>query len=540
MKNRERQMKIEFVGGARSVTGSCFIIKDHDFTIMVDCGMFQGKRELKDRNFMDLVYNPSEIDTVVLTHAHIDHSGLIPKLVKNGFRGDIYATNATKDLCEIMLPDSAHIQEMDAKWVNRKNSKLGRGEITPIYTIEDAEESIKHFKPVQYGKKVQIHPRIEICFRDAGHILGSSFVEMWIDNGGKVSKIVFSGDLGPDNQALIRDPEIIDDADFLLIESTYGNRLHRSKEDTYIEFKEIIQESYNSRGNIIIPAFAIERTQEIIFSLGKMLRNGEIPVMPVYIDSPLAISATEIFRKNENLFDEETKKILLSGDSPLDFDNLHFTRTTKESKKLNEEAAGSIIISASGMCTAGRIKYHLQNNLYKRNSSVIFVGYQAEGTLGRRIIDGAKQVRVYGEDVSVNAKVHTLGGFSAHADRDGILNWVGNIKNPDLKVFIVHGEVESSMALSGSISTELGFNTYVPKWGEIIDLVKEEFQHVRYESKGSITDIDKEIEEFTVIFNELVEKYNVAKSENRAFDAKRLKEDISDIREILAEVVDEI
>jgi metallo-beta-lactamase family protein len=533
-------MKLEFVGGARSVTGSCFIIKDHDFTIMVDCGMFQGKRELRDRNTMNLVYNPPEIDILILTHAHIDHSGLIPKLVKNGFRGDIYATKATKDLCEIMLPDSAHIQEMDAKWVNRKNRKLGRDKIDPIYTIEDAEESIKQFKPVQYGKKTQIHPRVEICFRDAGHILGSSFVEMWVDHGGKVSKIVFSGDLGPNNQALIRDPEIIDDADFLLIESTYGNRLHKSKEDTYSEFKEIIQESHNSKGNIIIPAFAIERTQEIIYSLGKMVRSNEIPEMPVYIDSPLAISATEIFRKNKNLFDEETRKILLSGNSPLDFENLFFTRSTKESKKLNEEAKGSIIISASGMCTAGRIKFHLQNNLYKKNSSVIFVGYQAEGTLGRRIIEGAKQVRVYGEDVAVNAKIHTLGGFSAHADRDGLLNWIGNIKNPDLRVFVVHGEVEASMGLAGAISSELGLNAYVPKWGEIIDLVEEEYQHVRYESTGPITDIDKEIEEFTLTFNDLVEKYTIAKNENRALDAKRLKEDISDIREILAEVVDEI
>ncbi len=533
-------MKIEFVGGARSVTGSCFIIKDHDYTIMVDCGMFQGKRELKDRNTMNLVYNPSEIDTLILTHAHIDHSGLIPKLVKNGFKGDIYATRATKDLCEIMLPDSAHIQEMDIKWINRKNSKLGRREVEPVYTIEDAEESIKQFKPVQYGKKIRIHPRVEICFRDAGHILGSAFVEMWVDNGGKTSKIVFSGDLGPTNQALIRDPEIIDDADFLLVESTYGDRRHRSRDDTYSEFRDIIKESYNNRGNIIIPAFAIERTQEIIYSLGKMTRNGEIPEMPVYIDSPLAISATEIFRRNEKLFDEETRKILLSGDSPLDFETLYFTRTTKESKRLNEEAAGSIIISASGMCTAGRIKFHLQNNLYKRNSSIIFVGYQAEGTLGRRIIEGAKQVRVYGEDVAVNAKIHTLGGFSAHADREGILNWIGNIKNPHLKVFVIHGEAEASMSLSEAINSQLGFHAYVPKWGEIVDLVEEEYRHVRYESTGPITEIDKEIEDFTETFNQLIEKYTIAKKENKALDAGRLKEDISDIREILAEVVDEI
>ena len=338
-------MKIEFLGAARTVTGSCYIVKDEDFTIMVDCGMFQGKSELKGRNYLPRVHTPTKIDALILTHAHIDHSGLIPKLVKRGYYGNIYCTRATADLCSVMLPDSAHIQEMDTRWINRKNKKLGRDPVEPLYTVEDAEKSMENFVPVGYGEMIEIHPRISIRFRDAGHILGSSIVEMWVDEGGKKTKIVFSGDLGPGNQAIIRDPEIIDEADYLVIESTYGNRFHKNKEDTYNEFREIILDSYNREGNIIIPSFAVERTQEIIFTLNKLLNSGEIPQIQVYIDSPLAISATEIFKKNEDCFDEETKQILLSGDSPLDFPTLHYTRSTEESKKLNDEARGSIIIS---------------------------------------------------------------------------------------------------------------------------------------------------------------------------------------------------
>ena len=331
-------MEIEFVGGARTVTGSSYIIKDNDFTFMVDCGMFQGKQELRNRNSMDLIYAPKKIDALLLTHAHIDHSGLIPKLVKEGFFGNIYSTKATADLCAVMLPDSAHIQEMDIKWLNRRNRKLDRPQMDSLYTVEDAEKAIENFAPVSYGETIKIHPRIRVRFRDAGHILGSSFIEMWIEDGGKQKKIVFSGDLGPKGQAIIRDPEVIEDADYLLIESTYGNRLHKSKEDTYDEFKNIINESINRNGNIIIPAFAIERTQEIIYTLAKMISNRDIPHLPVYIDSPLAISATEIFRENPECFDKEMHSLLTSGQSPLDFKGLHFTRTTEESKALTKNA----------------------------------------------------------------------------------------------------------------------------------------------------------------------------------------------------------
>jgi metallo-beta-lactamase family protein len=536
----ELNMNLKFMGGAGSVTGSCFIVQNNDFNIMVDCGMFQGSREIRDRNYLQEKYIPENIDALLLTHAHIDHSGLIPKLVRHGFQGKIYATKATTDLCSIMLPDSAHIQEIDTKYINKKNKKLGRAEVDPIYTIDDAEKSIKKFTAVSYNEIIEIHPKVKVRYRDAGHILGSAFIEMWIDEGGKSTKIVFSGDLGPKGQAIIRDPEIIDEADILLIESTYGDRLHKNRTDTYNEFKEIILESHNNKGNIIIPAFAVERTQEIIYTLAKLFSKKEIPIMPVYIDSPLAISATEIFRKNRQCFDDETWKIIKSGRSPLDFKNLYFTRKTEQSKKLNEEAEGAIIISASGMCTAGRIKHHLQHNLYKAKSSVIFVGYQAEGTLGRRLINGANQVRVYGQDVAVKAKIHTLGGFSAHADRDGLIDWVKNINNPDLKIFVVHGEENSSKSLADAFQKNLNLNSYVPKWGEIFNLENMERRKDFTAVVDSYSGLDSEIEKLSTALQTLVQKYNKAKSQEKYFEVQRLQEDISDVKEMLEMVSDEI
>lgn len=532
-------MEIEFVGGVRTVTGSSFIIKDSDFTIMVDCGMFQGKNQLRDRNYMPLVYAPGQIESLLLTHAHIDHSGLIPKLVKKGFKGDIISTKATADLCKIMLPDSAHIQEMETTWLNKKNKRLGRDLVDPIYTVEDAENSLDYFTPIIYGQMIEVNPRVMARFSDAGHILGSSIIEMWIGNNGSMTKIVFSGDLGQKEQALIRDPEIIGDADILLIESTYGDRLHKGKEDTYNEFKQILLESYNHKGNIIIPAFAVERTQEIIFTLSRLFKEREIPEIPVYIDSPLAISATEIFRENEQCFDEQTRSMLMSGDSPLDFPNLHFTRTAEESKELNE-VHGAIIISASGMCNAGRIKYHLMNNLFRPESSIIFVGYQAEGTPGRRLVDGARRIRIYGQEVTVNAKIHTLGGFSAHADRNGLLEWMRNIKNPKLKVFVVHGEEASSHSLAEEIRSQFGYEAYVPGWGEIVDLTTMRSRIASYGIADTFTTVDHEVEALNSTIQTLNEQYKRARDENRLQDVKKLQADINDVREMLTLIMDEL
>jgi metallo-beta-lactamase family protein len=533
-------MKIQFLGGAKTVTGSSFLIYDADFSVMVDCGMFQGTNEIRERNYRSRDYAPRKIDAVLLTHAHIDHSGLIPRLVKNGFYGNIYATKATADLCGVMLPDSAHIQEMDAAFVNKKNQRLGREPVRPLYSLEDATESVKNFVPVSYGEIVQIHPRVEARFRDAGHILGSSFIEMWIDEGYGKTTIVFSGDIGPRDQAIIRDPETAEEADILLVESTYGDRTHKNKEDTYKEFREIILDSYNKKGNIIIPAFAVERTQEIIYTLARLFSNKEIPSMPVYIDSPLAISATDIFRSNKECFDRETMKMIMSGPGPFDFPNLHYTRTTEESKALNTEARGAIIISASGMCTAGRIKHHLRYNLYRPESSIIFVGYQAEGTLGRRLIDGAAQVRVYGEDVAVRAKVHTLGGFSGHADRDGLLAWVKAIRSGKPRTFVVHGEEKSALAFADLLREKLGLDPYVPDWGETVDLETMEGEAGTRRAPGAYSPIDGELELLSGTLKALAEKYRRAKEAGRIGDVRKLGEDIHDVREMLQMINDEM
>lgn len=535
-------MQIEFVGGAGTVTGSSYLLKDRDFTIMIDCGMFQGREELKRRNSLNLIYSPEQIDMLLLTHAHIDHSGLIPKLVKEGFKGRIYATKATTDLCGIMLPDSAHVQEVDVKWVNRKNKKLDRPLEKPLYSADDAEKALDQFVPVSYGETVHIHPRIKVRFRDAGHILGSAFIEMWVEDNGKTKKIVFSGDLGTKGQAIIRDPEIIDDANYLLIESTYGDRLHKSKEDTYTEFKNIINQSVHTSGNIIVPAFAIERTQEIIFTLGKMMSAGDIPPFPVYIDSPLAISATEIFRRNPECFDRETLTMLTFGQSPLDFDTLKFVQTTEESKALNKTAKGSMIIAASGMCTAGRIKFHLQENLYNPNSSVIFVGYQAEGTLGRRLVDGADRIKLYGEDVIVRAKIYTLGGFSAHADRKGLQEWVGAISNPDLKVFVVHGEPNASQSFAKLLRDSFHINAYIPRWGEIVDLDTMESKMASY---GAVQPVEQsrfesDINELIASLERFKSKLNTKRKTKSMIDNQNIKENIQDIRAMISSMGDSL
>jgi len=539
-------MKIEFIGGAGSVTGSSYIIKDYDFTIMVDCGMFQGKHELVQRNKLHLIYAPDKIDCMLLTHAHIDHSGLIPKLVKEGFYGNIYASKATVDLCKVMLPDSAHIQEMDVKWINKRNKKLNRPDIDPLYTVPDAEKSLSNFVPVNYGDIIQIHPRVEVRFRDAGHILGSAFIEMWIDGKDGKTKIVFSGDIGTGDQDIIRDPEKLEDADIVLIESTYGNRLHKDRKDTLNEFKGILLDAINKKGNIIIPAFAVERTQEIIFILNKLFKNGDIPAIPVFIDSPLATSATEIFRNNKQCFDEEMTKLIMSGENPLDFKNLNFTRSSNESKLLQNEN-GVIIISASGMCNAGRIQYHLQNNLYKPEASIVFVGYQAEGTLGRRIVDGAKQVKIFGEDIAVKAQVHTLGGFSAHADKNGLLNWLRTNNKGSAKVFVVHGEESSSKFFEELVKSELKLNAYTPKWGEIVDLntMQSEYTTYRTEVKETAAEdkyagIDHQMESLTKYLKILTEKYTKAKSANRLRSTKRLQNDIIDAKALLKGIIDEL
>ena len=437
-------IRITCLGGAGSVTGSCYLVESpQNRKILVDCGLFQGGRQMETRNREEWGFDPGEIQTLFLTHAHVDHSGRIPKLVKDGFKGKIITSPPTADLCEIMLLDAAHIQEMDAEWQTRKNKRQAKKDIMPLYTTEDAEASLKLLSPMERDNVVTVDPGMKARLRNAGHILGSSILELWVEEGGETFKVVFSGDLGKKDQLIVRDPHEIFDADYLFVESTYGNRMHRDMEGSKKELVDAIQYSVSFGEKIVIPAFAVERTQEILYILGEFLRDGLIPDIPIYLDSPLAIKATEIFRRNKKYYDEEAKAIVDAGYDPFGMPNLRFTSTTKESIAINEKPGSAIVIAGSGMCTAGRIKHHLKHNLWREGASLVIVGFQAKGTTGRKIVDGAKQVKIFRENVAVRAKIFTIGGFSAHADQGDLLEWISHFEsNP--KVFVVHGEATAS------------------------------------------------------------------------------------------------
>jgi len=459
-------MRVEFLGGARTVTGSATLLEKGSLKWLVDCGMFQGGKELEERNRSVQRYYPEELSFILLTHAHIDHSGLIPKLIKEGFHGKVICTKATRELCEVMLRDSAHIQEMEAEWENRKSRRAGGEETDALYTVQDAERSLRYFQTIGYDEVLQIKDGVKVRFQDAGHILGSAMIEIWVEEEGQEKKLVFSGDLGSSDQPIIRDPSLVEEGDVLWLESTYGNRLHKSREETVQELLGIIQNAIRHQAKVIIPAFAVERTQDIIYTIGQLIREGLIPSVPVYIDSPLAISATEIFKRNSDCFDEETKALLLGGENPLELPEIIYTQTTEESKAINEDTRPGIIISASGMCDAGRIQHHLKHHLWRESSHIVIIGYQAEGTVGRRIVDGAKTIRLFGEEIAVKAHIHTLGGFSAHADQKGLLEWLSHFNNPRLEVFVNHGEEKISMGLGELIRQQFHFRTAIPQWRE--------------------------------------------------------------------------
>jgi len=459
-------VRVTCLGGVSSVSGSCYLIESPEGKkILVDCGLFQGGKQMENRNWENWGFDPKEVDTLFLTHAHIDHSGRIPKLVRDGFRGKIITSPPTAELCEIMLLDSAYIQEMDAEWQTRKNKRQTRGEVLPLYTVEDAEASLNLLSPVERDQIIHINPGVRARLRNAGHILGSSILELWIEEKGETIKTVFSGDLGKKNQLIVRDPHEIFDADYLFIESTYGNRLHRSFEDSTNELLDAIRYSVSHKEKVIIPAFAVERTQEILYILGEFRRQGLLPNIPVYLDSPLAIKATEIFKKNRKYYDEEARAILDKGFDPFDMPNLQFTSSTRESMAINEKSGPAIVIAANGMCTAGRIKHHLKHNLWREGASLVIVGYQASGTTGRKIVEGAKQVKIFRENVAVRAKIFTIGGFSAHADKNDLLEWVSHFESKP-KVFVVHGEAAASEALAREIQERFDLSAHVPKWKE--------------------------------------------------------------------------
>jgi len=463
-------MRVRFLGAAQTVTGSCFLLETGPIRIMVDCGMFQGPRALRERNYRPFSFSPLSVDYVLLTHAHIDHSGLIPKLVKHGFRGKILATPATIDLCAVMLPDSGHIQEMEVERLNRKAARAGRPLIEPIYNVEDAHRAMNFFQPVDYGQTVNLTKEISVRFLEAGHILGSAMVELTIKEGAQESRLLFTGDLGRKNKPYLNDPSYVEHADFIFLESTYGDRLHAEQEEHLNLLHDIIWETYRKGGNLIIPAFAVERTQDLIYDLNLLITGNRFPPMKVYIDSPMAVAATEVFKKYRPYFDSETQELMASGKDPLTMAALEFARTTEESVALNKIKSGAIIISASGMCEAGRIKHHLRHNLWRPECTVLFVGYQAPGTKGRKIKDGAKFVRLHGEEVAVRADIRSIDSYSSHADKEELLDWLGHLQKPPQKVFLVHGEPSSMSALARDIALRYGFPVHIPVLEEEVQL----------------------------------------------------------------------
>lgn len=464
--NKYIKMRVKFCGAVQSVTGSCHLITIDNHKILLDCGQFQGGKQQEALNFMDFPFDPEEIEAVVLSHAHIDHCGRIPLLAKRGFRGNIYCTDATADLLEIMLRDSGYIHEKEAEWKNRKNERVGIPLIEPLYTVKEAEESLKLVRPVLYDQLFEINESMKACFNDAGHILGSAITELWVTEGENTSKLVFSGDLGVKDRPILRDPTVIKKADFLIMESTYGNRLHPKEEGNIEALMEIVEATAKRGGTVVIPSFAVGRTQELIYDLAKIYKtDGKykelLDSLKVYIDSPMATNATEIFKNNAQVFDEEAREFLMSGTNPLDFGSLEFTKSTEESQILNEKKEPKIIISASGMCEAGRIRHHLKHNLWDLRNSIVFVGYQAEGTLGRRLIEGAEEVVLFGEVIKVQAQIHNLQGFSGHADRDGLFGWLSSfIRRPE-QIFLVHGEKEAKEDFAAYVKENLSLNINV-------------------------------------------------------------------------------
>ncbi len=462
-------MRLNFYGAAQEVTGSNYVMDINGYKIGIDCGLFQGSRELELKNYEDFSFNPKDLDVMIMTHAHIDHSGRLPKLVKDGFNGRIYCTGATGDLLEIMLKDSAHIQKTDTDWENARRKRSGKPLVSPLYNEEDVDFALKKILPQHYDEVVAINEKVAIRFRDAGHILGSAIVELWVDIGEEKIKLVFSGDLGMPGRPIIKDPEYIESCDYLILESTYGNTVHPPLKESMDDLMSIVEETALKGGTVLIPSFAVGRTQELIYELNSYYENypadQEYKRVPVYIDSPLAIEATKIFMKNSYSFNDQAKEIIQTGDNVFDFSNLHYIKSVEESKLLNKVRFPRLIISSSGMATAGRVRHHLKHCLWDENSSVVFIGYQAHGSLGRLLIDGVKQVKIAGEEIAVKAKIHSLQGFSAHADSDFIMKWLGQIDKKPVKIFLTHGELEESEPLKKRIEEDLSIDCIIPTLG---------------------------------------------------------------------------
>jgi len=521
-KEGEDMIRVTCLGGAGSVTGSNYLIESSQGKkVLVDCGLFQGGKTMERRNWSDWSFDPQQISTLFLTHAHIDHSGRIPKLVKDGFRGQIITSPPTAELCKIMLLDSAHVQEMDAEWQTRRNKRQAKSPVLPLYTTEDAEASLKLLRPVERDEMINIEPGIKVRLRNAGHILGSSILELWIEEKDDAIKVVFSGDLGKKDQLIVRDTHEIFDADFLFLESTYGDRSHRTFEDSKRELLEAIQFAVSHGEKVLIPAFAVERTQEILYILGEFHRAGRLPDIPVFLDSPLAIKATEIFRKNKEYYDEEAQAIVDQGYDPFDLPNLKFTPDTKDSIAINESSGSAVIIAGNGMCTAGRIKHHLKHNLWRDGASLVIVGFQAKGTTGRQIVDGAKKVKIFGENVSVKAKIFTIGGFSAHADMNDLLEWVGHFESKP-RVFLVHGEQTSCESLAKKIEEKYHLTVHIPRWREKLVLKPREIKVEKPAVEEPVPDTR------TILLNTILDLENELKALKKRIKSRKVREEIGE------------
>lgn len=461
-------MKLQFFGANRQVTGSRHCLEADGARVLVDCGQFQ-ERPYLDRNWEPCPVPARSLDAVLLTHAHLDHCGLLPRLVREGFRGPIYATEPTAGLVEIVLRDSAHIQEEDAAFKRKRHRKEGRSgphPVVPLYTAEDVERVLPQIEAVPYGKTVRINDRLQAAFHDAGHILGSAIVELVAATGDGPRRLLFSGDLGQWGKPILRDPTLFDQADYVVMESTYGDRDHPRPADIETQLAEAISQTVQNGGNVVVPTFAIERAQELMYHISRLVESKRLPRIPVYLDSPMAVEVTRLFDKHRECYDEETRELISDGRQPLRFPGLTLSTSVEDSKQINELNGPAVILAPSGMCTAGRIKHHLVHNITRRDSLILFTGFQVAGTLGRQILDGNPEIRIHGRMWKVRAEVREIGGFSGHADRTALLRWLGGLRQPPRQLFLTHGEEQGSLALASQIAQEKNWSVTVPGYAD--------------------------------------------------------------------------
>jgi metallo-beta-lactamase family protein len=465
-------MKLHFLGASRQVTGSRYCLEVAGHEVMIDCGMFQ-ERHFLSRNWDDCPLPIPSIDALLLTHVHIDHCGLIPRMVRQGFQAPIYATEPSVGLIDIMLRDAAEIQEEDIAYKLKRHRREGRKSphpYEPLFTVQDVDQCIPLMQPVKYGQPVRVTPHVTARFYDAGHILGSAMIQLDAEENGRRTRIVFSGDIGQHDKPIVRDPSYLEDADYVVMESTYGDRNHLRDADTETQLAEVIHDAVRRGGNVVIPTFAVERAQELVYHLGRLVRAGRIPPLPIFLDSPMAVDVTKVYLKFHDYCDEALLKMVADQQAPFVFDAMHYVRTATESKQINFVKPSAVIMASSGMCNAGRIKHHLKNNIEKPEATILFVGHQSQGTLGRQIVDGNQRVRIHGQFFNVRAKIDQIYGFSGHADHDGLMRWIRGFRREPKRVFLTHGEEDVALKMASEITSTLGYATRVPEYREVVEL----------------------------------------------------------------------